>query len=374
MVCKHKRYGTLLYSRNGDLLRALSKALGKQKQQRSEATIRQEYRSVVSTAMATSHELTEDTILQVCEALNGRINKQTKRLIEAHQSYPLICATFNPDTMLHELDPLLVQCIQFLTNPAWERRRLFSHQDLLDSSGVVKAKSMKQLYCLSTLFFCSNSQCNMPLQYLLANAVLCLGGSTALLELLNRIGAVASLDTHDRIATCAVKDRISKEIQSELAPRTLTISSIDNIDIMQRHAMVSTAQSKRSWHGTSVQCVQPMPKSIVLTEEIHGATNQQAGESVETSAKESTVVVPSKHSSSSPTMSPALKQVEKGRRTLREAPENTSRTVINTHNHTTSWRKTDFSRDDSQKHHSKAPRIQHRLRVQRLDVWYKLLW
>ena len=126
------------------------------------------------------------------------------------------------------------------------------------------------------------------------------------------------MDTHDRIATCAVKDRISKGIQSELAPHTLTISSIDNIDIMQRHAMVSTAQSKRSWHGTSVQCVQPMPKSIVLTEEeIHGATYQQAGESVETSAKESTVVL-SKHSSSSPTMSPALKQVEKRRRTLRE--------------------------------------------------------
>lgn len=163
MVCKHKRYGTLLYCRNGDLIRALSKALGKQKQQRSEATIRQKYRSVVSTAMATAHELTEDTILQACEALNGRINKQTKRLIEAYQSDPLICATFNPDTMLHELDTLLVQCIQTLTKPARERR-LFSHQDLLDSSGVAKAKSMKQLYCLSTLFFCSNRQCNMPLQ------------------------------------------------------------------------------------------------------------------------------------------------------------------------------------------------------------------
>ena len=164
--------------------------------------------------------------------------------------------------MLHELDPLLVQCIQILTKPARERRRLFSHQDFLDSSGDVKIKSMKQLYCLSTLLFCTNSQCNMPLQYLLADAILCLGGSTELLKIFNRIGAVASLDTHDRIAMYAVTERITKGIYSELVPRTLTISSIDNIDILQRHGMVSAVQSKRSWHGTSVQCVQPMPKSI----------------------------------------------------------------------------------------------------------------
>jgi hypothetical protein len=36
----------------------------------------------------------------------------------------------------------------------------------------------------------------MPLQYLLTDAILCLGGSTELLEF-NVIGAVASLDTHD---------------------------------------------------------------------------------------------------------------------------------------------------------------------------------
>ena len=107
----------------------------------------------------------------------------------------------------------------------------------------------------------------MPLQYLLADAILCLGGSTELLKIFNGIGAVASLDTHDLIATYAVKERITKGIHSELVPSTLTISSIDNMDILQHHTIVSTVQSKRSWHGTSVQCVQPMPKSIVVSEE-----------------------------------------------------------------------------------------------------------
>ena len=73
----------------------------------------------------------------------------------------------------------------------------------------------------------------MPLQYLLSDAILCLGGSTELVKIFNRVGAVASLDTHDRVATCAVKDCIAKGISSELQGQTLTVASINNIDILQ---------------------------------------------------------------------------------------------------------------------------------------------
>ena len=66
----------------------------------------------------------------------------------------------------------------------------------------------------------------MPLQYLLADAVLCMGGSTELVKMLNRIGAIASLDTHDRMATLVVTQRINKEIHNELVSNTLTIALI----------------------------------------------------------------------------------------------------------------------------------------------------
>jgi len=46
----------------------------------------------------------------------------------------------------------------------------------------------------------------MPFQYLLADAILCMGGSTVF----NRLGIVASLDTHDRIATAVVTQHINK--------------------------------------------------------------------------------------------------------------------------------------------------------------------
>ena len=110
--------------------------------------------------------------------------------------------------------------------------------------------------------------------------------------------------------------RINKGIHNELVPNTLTIVSIDNIDILQHHTMVSSAQTKRSWHGTSVQCVQPMPTSVVRSE--LESCNASPSEQDMHVVQETTTVLPSKHGSSSPTMSPAPKQVEKRRRTLRE--------------------------------------------------------
>ena len=146
-------------------------------------------------------ELTDASILQACTALNVKINQQIKALMQTYQRDPLLCASFSPERLIQQLDPLLIQCIQVLTKPAREKRQLFSQQDLLDTSGAVKSKSIKQLYCLSTIFFCTNLQCNMPLHYLLSDAILCLGGTIELVKIFNRIGAVASLDTHDRVAS-----------------------------------------------------------------------------------------------------------------------------------------------------------------------------
>ena len=225
-----------MYQKNGDTLKALSKALGRAYQaQESEAQLRNKYSSVEPCTHKSEgkDELSDDTIMQACVSLNSRINKQIKCLIDTYHEDPLLCVSFDPEKLVQELDPLLIQCIQVLTKPTRERRQLFSQHDLLDSTGTMKGKSLKQLYCLSTIFFCTNNQCNMPLQYMLSDAILCLGGSTELVKILNRIGAVASLDTHNRVATCAVARRIANGIRAELTPQTFTVVSIDNIDIQQ---------------------------------------------------------------------------------------------------------------------------------------------
>jgi len=99
----------------------------------------------------------------------------------------------------------------------------------------------------------------MPLHIALAEIVLCHSGTLELVRILNRLGATASVDTVNRLATHVVHTRLSEGITSELQPLKLSIVSVDNIDIMQFHGFVSSQDATRSWLGTSVQCVQPLP-------------------------------------------------------------------------------------------------------------------
>jgi len=99
----------------------------------------------------------------------------------------------------------------------------------------------------------------MPLHIALAEIVLCHSGTLELVRILNRLGATASVDTVNRLATHVVHTRLSEGITSELQPLKLSIVSVDNIYIMQFHVFVSSQDATRSWLGTSVQCVQPLP-------------------------------------------------------------------------------------------------------------------
>ena len=89
IVCKHKRYGTLLYRKNGDLLKSLSKALGSAQRPCKIATYsKHECSSVFSadSGKGKSTDITEDSILQACTALNARINQQIKGLVQTYQN------------------------------------------------------------------------------------------------------------------------------------------------------------------------------------------------------------------------------------------------------------------------------------------------
>ena len=45
------------------------------------------------------------------------------------------------------------------------------------------------------------------------------------------------------------------------------VVSIDNVDILQPHSFVSNTDATRSWHGTSVQCIQPLPHTCTVSNE-----------------------------------------------------------------------------------------------------------
>ena len=309
VICKTKKYGTLLFRKNGDILKALSNALGKAQKDCTAV----ELGSLGKTGK--KNRFSDSCIVESCYALNERINMQIKALIQAYQGNFSACSDFNADSFIQQLDPLLYQCIQVLTTPTRDRRRFFSCELQFQPGN----KTIKQLYCLSTIFYVTNHKCSMPLQYLLADALLCLGGSTELLKIFNRIGAVASLDTHDRVATSAVIKRITDGIGPELEVKSFTAVSIDNIDILQRHAMVSSADTKRSWHGTSIQATQPLPKSIVVEPHECITTVSQSATPTNTSGKRYSL---------SPIKSPMPTQVHKRQRTLLEGSSSHTKTLV----------------------------------------------
>ncbi len=97
-------------------------------------------------------------------------------------------------------------------------------QQLANVSTYLNEKIHQQAKLL-LLLFCTNSTCSMPLYVVLTEAILCHRGSLELVRILNRVGAVASLDTNSRLATHIVKERLVQGITPQLVPKVLTVVS-----------------------------------------------------------------------------------------------------------------------------------------------------
>ena len=102
----------------------------------------------------------------------------------------------------------------------------------------------------------------MPLHTLLTDIVETCGGSSELVHILNRLGTVSSTDTRDRYVQYTVTKQLQQDEIPCLVPNGFIIASTDNLDFKQSHATVYSGDQPRSWHGTTMQPVQPKPLSL----------------------------------------------------------------------------------------------------------------
>ena len=109
------------------------------------------------------------------------------------------------------------------------------------------------------ILFCTDDKCSFPLHTLITDTIESQGGSGVLVKILNRLGVCASLDTLSRFIQYKADSSKCNNKPRYLNPESFTVVSADNIDFMHSFARVYCGQQTSSWHGTTVQAVQPLP-------------------------------------------------------------------------------------------------------------------
>ena len=113
---------------------------------------------------------------------------------------------------------------------------------------------------LTRLYGITNPQCSFPLHVLLADAI---ETPHRLTRLLNRFCACASPETHARYVQYRVDKRKKEQAMSGYPDDAFIVASADNLDFIYSHTRVYCGNLQSSWHGTTIQLVQPQPSKLV---------------------------------------------------------------------------------------------------------------
>jgi len=183
--------------------------------------------------------------------LNKHVHSTAAEFISCYRDSPDVLACTNIDSIVTKVHPVLWEFLVTLTSGKKCTEEM-THKQL---SPVSKARTM---YCLCVILFTANPECCYPFHLTLTDLILCHGGTKDLITILNRFGAVACMNTHYRFLK-KLKSEYQCALLRELHPNAFWVVSVDNIGIMQSHAQVYVDSPHRSWHGTSIQTVEPKP-------------------------------------------------------------------------------------------------------------------
>ena len=226
--CKQRHHGRLLYRRGTDLGEVLSKTLH---------SIGGSGLTLLDVMPERDHD---SEIVSFCDLLNNKVHQQIKAITEQDAKTPYDISSFDLQSCIDRIDPILWKAIVLITQSVREKKHRSS-----ETENLSHRRKLQCLYTLCVILFNTNHNCSVPLHLLLTDLVESQGGSSELIRLLNSVGAIASMDTHQRHVQLCVEKKCKRGILSELDMNNFTIVSIDNIDFLQRHAYVYCGDQSR---------------------------------------------------------------------------------------------------------------------------------
>ena len=247
--CIVRKYGTLLYRPQVDLKPALAQALWRSQNIDTQST-NENYTSSSSTKL---YNLTFDT--ELLRELNTQIHSQVKEVLSKDAVAVVNHDQIDINYLIDEIPPKLWQAVNItlLTESVSERRgtSIVSKTD----SASYHIKRIRRVFLLCCMMFITDDRCSIPLHILIADLV-GQGGSAWLHKILNRLGVCASADTLSQF----IQNKGTTVDMSDLyANDNFTFISADNIDFLHKHARDVRGNGNSSWHGTTIQLVQPLP-------------------------------------------------------------------------------------------------------------------
>ncbi len=197
---------------------------------------------------------------EILEELNTRVHSQIKTLLANDAASSVGHDNVDIDKLIDEIDPKLWEAITLLTHSVSERRG--TSKVLKHGSSEYHIKRIRRLFLLCTLMFITDDHCSIPMHVLLADIVESQGGSALLHRILNRVGVCASADTLSRFMQHKIRTP-NREADRNTDEDSFTVISADNIDFVHKYARVVKGKHTSSWHGTTVQAVQPQPSLCI---------------------------------------------------------------------------------------------------------------
>ncbi len=183
--CVHRKFGTVIFRKGGNLMTSLSWALGR-------SHIRN---STTNLELGGKPNENEEAILSkagdiINDLLHSEIKQQTKYETFINDTNRQL----NINELISKTDSSLWQFITSATRTKRQRERTGN----TEKDKIMHVKKHRRFYCMCALMYCANSQNPTTLHIFLTDIVETCGGSRMLIKLLNQFGVVASTDTHDR--------------------------------------------------------------------------------------------------------------------------------------------------------------------------------